>query len=360
MFVKGDRRIVCDVRSILLVQLGDVGDLVLSFPCVRALREHFPAAKIMLAVREKSGDLVELCPWADGAILVSTEKRWLWEQISFQLKFFAGLRRHQFDLVIDLRTGTRGAFIAFLSGARQRIGYYFPLWWRNLLFTDLYDLPYSPGGHVSRHLLDILTAYGLKTEHPIPEFVVPDSKQTAAAEILREAGVDPNGPLPVALQPFSLWQYKEWGEQKYVQLIRHIRDCWQLPVIVTGAPGEQSRAQAIVDAVGGGVFNLAGKTTLSEYGAVLKFCRLFVGVDSAGQHLAAAVGVPTVILYGPSSPVSWAPCGPQHLVVQKAMPCVPCRQTGCGGDGKSRCLDELAIEEVMPSIEQQLRLTTSG
>lgn len=354
MFVKGSRRIVGDVRSILLVQLGDVGDLVLSFPCVRALREQFPTARIMLAVRDKAADLVELCPWADGVIAVSAQKRRFWAEVPFQLKFFSGLRRHHFDLVVDLRTGTRGAFIAALSGARQRIGFYYPLWWRNLLFTDLYDFPYSPGVHVSRHLLGFLEAYGLKTSHSCPEFIVPPAKQAAAATILRTAGVDVDGPLPVALQPFSLWRYKEWGEQKYVRLIREIRDRWQLPVLITGAPGERSRAQDIVDAAGEGVFNLAGKTTLSEYGAVLQFCRLFVGVDSAGQHLAAAVGVRTVSLYGPSSSVSWAPCGPRHLVVQKEMPCVPCRQTGCDGGGTSRCLDELAIEEVLPAVEKQL------
>ncbi len=359
MFVKGNQRIVGAVHSILLIQLGDVGDLVLSFPCIRALREQFPAAKIMVAVRGKAAELIQLCPWADGVIVVSAPKRSFRNGTTFQWNFFAELRRHQFDLVIDLRAGTRGAILAVLSGARQRIGFYFSPWWRNLLFTDLYDLPYSPEVHVSRYLLDLLEVYGVHARHPWPEFFVPPGKQAVAAAILLKAGVTPDGLLPVALQPFSLWKYKEWGEQKYVQLIRRIRDVWQLPVIVTGTPDERSRAQIIVDAVGEGVFNLAGETTLSEYAAILQCCQLFIGVDSAGQHLAAAVGVPTVSIYGPSNPSSWAPRGPQHRVVCKqGLSCLPCRCTGCQNSHVSLCLNELEVDEVYPAVAAALQPLT--
>jgi hypothetical protein len=82
------------------------------------------------------------------------------------------------------------------------------------------------------------------------------------------------------------------------------------------------------------------------FAAVLKSCGLFIGVDSAGMHIAAAVGTPTVSIFGPSSAASWAPRGSRHKVVHGNLPCIPCRQKGCEGTEQSRCLDELSVNEL--------------
>ena len=347
-----------------MIQLGDIGDVVLSFPCVRALREHYPQAKIIVAVREKAAELIELCPDADGAVPVVGKARGILRGIASQAKFVRQLRVHRFDLAIDLRTGTRGAILAFLSGARERVGFVSDEGrpWRNWVFDKIYRPSPQPGLHMTRYLLNILGAYGIATEKIHPEFVVPDALRERADDILRKHHVSLDKPL-VGLQPFSLWGYKELAEKKYVQLIRWIVKKYQLPILVFGGLGEQERAQAIVDRCGcEGVYNLAGKTTIGVYGALLRRCGLFVGVDSAGQHLAAAAGVATVIVYGPSCPSTWAPMGERHCVVQKDLDCVPCHQAGCDGDClKSRCLDELAVDEVFSAVERQLdSLIASG
>ena len=168
--------------------------------------------------------------------------------------------------------------------------------------------------------------------------------------------MDLDGPPPVVLQLFSLWRYKEWGEEKYVQVIRAIVANWRLPVLVSGASHERERVRAIVHEAGLGVFNLAGKTTIGQYAALLSRCQLFIGVDIAGQHIAAAVGVPTVFLYGSSNPRYWAPCGHEHRVVSKqGFSCMPCRRVGCKDSHASRCLDELGVDEVLPSIADSLQ-----
>jgi len=89
--------------------------------------------------------------------------------------------------------------------------------------------------------------------------------------------------------------------------------------------------------------------------ALIQACQLFIGVDSAGMHIAAAVGTPTVIIFGPSAPASWAPTGNHHAIVQKDLPCVPCRQKGCDGSEVSRCLEELAVDEVWAVVESQCK-----
>ncbi|RLB31511.1 MAG: hypothetical protein DRG87_02270, partial [Deltaproteobacteria bacterium] len=102
------------------------------------------------------------------------------------------------------------------------------------------------------------------------------------------------------------------------------------------------------------VYNLAGKTTIGELAGVLKKCNLVIGIDSATIHIAAAVGTPTVSIYGPSAPVNWAPLGEQHLVIFKDLPCVPCRQKGCNHSGVSRCLQELEVGEVIEVLDKKI------
>ncbi|MFA6282828.1 MAG: glycosyltransferase family 9 protein [Desulfurivibrionaceae bacterium] len=358
--ITGKRTITGTPRSILLVQLGDIGDVVLSTPCVRALRENYPQARIVVAVWDKAAELLEDCPWLDQVVAITKRSRSLWEELRFQSDFFRNLRSLQCDLAIDLRTGTRGAIMTFLSGAPQRIGFYAEdgRLWRNRLFTALLKCDYTPDLHVVDYLLCLLEAFGITTEQRTPELAVAADKQEKIRFLFEREGIFRDKKL-VAVQPFSLWQYKEWGRGKYIALIRWLVTEYGAAVLVTGSVAEKNRAEEIVRDCGPGCYNFAGKTSIAMYAALLQQCRLFIGVDSAGLHIAAAVGTPTIGIFGPSSPVSWAPRGGKHLVVQKKMLCVPCRQKGCDNSEKSRCLDELNSEEVMAQIGSHVRSNPS-
>jgi heptosyltransferase-3 len=359
--VTGKTKITGSPRSILLVQLGDIGDVVLSTPCIRALRENYPQARIVVAVWDKAAELLEGCPWLNQVIAVTKRSRSLWEEILFQIEFFRNLRSFHCDLAIDLRTGTRGAIMALISGASQRIGFYAEdgKLWRNRLFTGLLKREYTPDLHVADYLLGLLAAFGIRTEQRIPELAVAEEKQDRIRILLKNEAI-PRDKMFVAVQPFSLWQYKEWGREKYIALIRGLVAEYGVAVLVTGSAEEKERAEEIVRGCGAGCYNLAGKTSIAMYAALLQNCRLLIGVDSAGLHIAAAVGTPTVGIFGPSSPVSWAPVGNQHLVVQKNWPCVPCRQKGCENSEMSRCLDELTLEEVMLRIASHMQHAPAG
>lgn len=124
MLKKGNKLVAEDIRNILLIQLGDIGDVVLTFPCLRALREHFPQARIIIAVREKAKELIEDCPWASGVIPINKNNRTLLQEIAYQRRFFSHVRTFHFDLAIDMRRGTRGAIMAFHLRARNRVGFY--------------------------------------------------------------------------------------------------------------------------------------------------------------------------------------------------------------------------------------------
>jgi lipopolysaccharide heptosyltransferase II len=356
MQVKGNPTIPKEAKNILLIQLGDIGDVVLSVPSLRALRENFPEARLIVAVREKAGELIAACPWVDGVISINQQKRPRLEEVRYQTSFFAHLRHFHFDLSINLRLGDRSAILAFLAGARQRISFYAHdgQLWQNRVSTHLNLLDYEIGQYVADYYSSLLAAYNVRTPHALPQLEVPAEKLKQAEALFVAEQVSPDQPV-IALQPFSLWPYKELETPKYVELIRTITSTYGFPVILVGSPEESARASAIAEGAGTKVHNLAGKTSIGMLAAVLKACALFIGVDSAGMHIAAAVGTPTVSIFGPSSSASWAPRGHEHLVVRRdGLPCVPCRQKGCEGNGKSRCLDELTVTQVMSAVATQI------
>ncbi len=355
MFVKGKTISRENIRAILLIQLGDIGDVVLSFPSVRALRETFPQADIIVAVREKARELMEDCRWASDVISIHEEKLTWIKSIRYHKKFFSHLRGFHFDLAIDMRTGERGAFLALLSGARQRIGFFASdgKVWRNRVFTNLVIPEPDPGGHMAQYYLGLLEAYTITTDNIWPEHDVSDKRHESTKLLLKKEGVPPDRPI-IAVQPFSLWKYKEWGVDKYIQLINGLISEYNVSVIITGSLDERERADEIIKKCPRNTYNMAGKTSIGTLAALFKACRLFIGVDSAGVHIAAAVGLPTVSIFGPSSYIDWAPRGAEHTVIHKDFPCVPCKNKGCEDSEVSRCLDELTFEEVQTVVRTQM------
>lgn len=331
-------------RSILLIQLGDIGDAVLTLPCIDAVRETFPNLEVHVAARKKAAAIFEDCTLVSEIIPI--EKISGLSAPGFYLSFFRKLRKRRYDLAIDLRTGDRGAILAFLSGAPKRVAFNEKgNRFRNLFFTHLVDGNFDPQRHMVDHLLQLFATCGMKAASRNPLLAVSEDKQGQARKILAEARVPLDRPI-IAIQPFSLWRYKEWGGEKFSELARWIRNTMGLPVIITGGQNERERADTIVRQCGEGVFNLAGETPIALYAAVLQQCSYFIGVDSAGLHLAAAVGVATVGIYGPSPSMVWAPRGERNRIAIADLACIPCRQKGCGGSEKSDCLKALQVEKV--------------
>ncbi len=356
MLVKGSIILPGQKGGVLLIQLGDIGDVVLTMPAISTLRRHFPDNELIVCVREHARELAEDCPWTDGVVSVDKQRRKLRHELAYQVRFLSDLRKPRFSLAIDLRTGSRGAVAAFLSGARYRIGRFSDggPWWRNSLFTHLVRPENEMLQYAPEHHLNIIAPFGFHTDDCIPALTVPQPRKKAAQAVLREAGIPDRTPI-VAVHPFSLWQYKEWQPSEWISLIHHLTEKRGFSAVVTGSPAERVRAEELTEGFKGRAFNLAGKTSIGELPAILQLCDLFVGVDTAALHIAGAVGVPTVGIFGPSSPVSWAPRGERHCVVTKGMSCQPCRQKGCQGTEKSRCLDELKAEEVISVVETRLQ-----
>lgn len=347
-----------DIRKILLIQLGDIGDVVWTIPSIWAVKNSIPDSEISVMVQQGFGGLLE----ADSTVAEVFEvKRYngnLFNQAVSQLSFLKNIRAQHFDLVVDLRLGDRGAFMSFATGAPYRVTMHHPEgvpFWRSYLFTHgiVPGYPVHPRGATDQSLR-ILRKLGIDSDDIIPRLRITDSVKRRVGDILAREKVDSFTPF-FTINPFSRWPYKEWDNHKWIEIINWLWQEFSVQIIVIGSTEERPKAETLIrQGKARGVFNFAGLTTLSELAGLLSLSRLHMGVDSAAPHIAAATGTPTVTIYGPTSWQDWAPLGKDHYVIVQDMDCIPCRQLGCNNSGRSRCLEELDTDQVKKVIREAI------
>lgn len=350
------------VQNILIIQLGDIGDVIWSIPTFQAVKNAYPAANLSLLIREGSGSLFDTDPAVKEVFEVKRYQGVLGGRLRAQLAFLKRVREAGFDLVFDLRSDERGAFMARLTGApfRASLVYRDAPFYRNRLFTHLV---YPAEENIRIRLgaaeqsLRIVRGFGIPPGDTVPKLFVEPETLGRMRSLVNNHGVYPEGQddTPtgfVTLNPFSRWSYKEWPLDNWVAIGAWLWAEYRLPAVIVGSAMERERAEGLVKSGSGVVkiHNLAGETNLKELAALLSLSRLHVGVDSAAPHIAAAVGTPTVTIYGPSDWRDWAPVGERHQVVTTDMDCSPCHQKGCEGQGRSRCLENMSIGQVQAAI----------
>ena len=349
MLVKGSLPFGRPVSRILVIQLGDIGDVVSATPAFRAVRERFPEALLAVLVREGFGGLLEDDPGIDRIFEVRRRQGMPADRVLEPFRLIGELRRQRFGLVIDLRADDRGAWMALASGASVRAAmHYDRLAWRDFFYTHLV-IPPPPEKRIrgaAHQSLDVIRPLGIDTADIVPRLHVSKEALERVRRLLPGGG--PRG--QVTINPFSRWKYKEWGYGKWAEVLRWMgKEKGYVPVIV-GSRDEREAAARIAAEAGGGVVNLAGETSLKELAALLSLSVFHAGVDSAAPHIAAAVGTPVITIYGPTDWRDWAPEGRKHRVIMPAKDCVPCREKGCRGEGRSECLEEMTTEDVKRRI----------
>jgi heptosyltransferase I len=295
---------------ILIVRLSAIGDVIQTMPVACALRERFPEAFIAWAVQERAGTLLRGHEAINDLILLP--RGWLKSPRGiWQLR--RKLHGLKFDVAIDVQGLTKSAILAWLSGAKRRIGFGNPggrelsKWFNNVRVDPKTT-------HVVDRYLELLRPLGI--ESPAVRFQVPEHEEDrkAAEELIRQMGME-NGFAIV--NPGAGWPSKLWPTERYGAVARHLGDAKGLPTVVVWA-GQAERALAEQVAAGAeGAARVAPSTTLTQLAALARRARLFIGSDTGPLHLAAAVGTPCVGLYGPWPAERHGPYGPHNIALQK-------------------------------------------
>jgi ADP-heptose:LPS heptosyltransferase len=280
-------------------------------PIACALRDRFPDAFLAWAVELRAGQLLEGHESLDQVITLP--RGWL-KSPSGVLRLRRLLRDLRFDIVVEAQGLTKAAFLAWLSGAKRRIGFGHP-WGRELSRWFNSETVDTPGPHIIDRNMQLLRPLGI--ESPRVRFLVPEKSEDhrTATDIIAQLGVEQGF---VMVNAGAGWPSKLWPADRFAAVAKHLANVWRLPTLVAWA-GEQEKAitARIVEHSGGNAKALP-KTTLAELASLARRAKVFIGSDTGPLHLAAAVGTPCVGLYGPWPAEVHGPFGPQHIALQKA------------------------------------------
>lgn len=340
-----------ECRRALVVKLRHHGDVLLAAPVLSLLKSR-GVEEVDALVYDDTAPMLEGHPAL--SVLHTVGRTWKHDgpaaRFSRERSLYRNLKVRGYDLVVHLTEHPRGAWLARALGARYSVAPKVPergaFWTRS--FTHLY--PLIPRRHQVEVNLDALRRIGIQPG-PQEKQVVFVPGEDAERRIADAVGAEPF----VHVHPASRWKFKCWPAEKNAELIDRLAT-QGIQTIVTAAPDPEELlfVERILEKAQSAPLNLAGKLSIKELGALAARARLFVGVDSMPMHLAAAMGVPTVALFGPSGETEWGPWNTRSSVVSTMHSCRPCGQDGCGGGKVSECLTLLPVDAVYSAARELL------
>jgi heptosyltransferase-2 len=335
--------------KILIRATNWVGDAIMALPAIRAIHSR-PDANISILARSYVADIYGDQNVADELIIY--DHRGKHAGISGRERLASELRSRRFDVAILLQNAFDAAWLAWRAGIPQRIGYARDA--RSLLLTKAVPAP-KPGeipSHEKFYYLELLRRSGWIDSIPDEPFIklhVNEASRTRAAEQLASAGVRPHGVRIAIGAGASYGSAKCWPPSRFAELANHLQAQWDADVILFGAAGETDVSSAIASEMKRVPVNLTGKTAVADLPALLSQCHVFIGNDSGAMHVAAAVGLPAVAIFGPTDPFGTAPVTPRHTIVREQPYCSPCFLRRCPID--HRCMTRITTSEVEAAVD---------
>ena len=328
------------IDKFLIVRLGSLGDLVHTLPAASALRRAYPSARIDWLVDAPHREFLEMVPILTSLVVLTRRGAPGW------LEARRALRAREYDAAIDFQGLVKSAALARLSGAARVIGFD-----RSALRESLAAVFYSErvdvgeGLHVIRRnlrLAEFLGAPSATLDFPI------GAVESAAVNAWLA-----NDPHPFALlNPGAAWPNKRWPPERLGAVAREVRARHGLSSVVLWGPGEQTSAQKVVEASDRAA-RLAPPTGLRDLVALARHARLMVSGDTGPLHIAAALGVPAVWLFGPTDPARNGPWDPSDAIVSQYASCRCHYQRRCRV-AEDWCLGHVSVDRVVTAVDERL------
>lgn len=355
-----DRIPLDTIRRALVIKLRHHGDVLLCSPVFSVLKAHAPDIEIDALVYADTAEMLTLHPAINEVHVIDRnwKKRGTWAHIKAEWALFQSLRARHYDLIVHLTDHPRGAWISRLCKAPWAVARKAPkrgAWW-NRAFTHFISSPREGRRHAVELNLDALRRIGIYPGEDERQLTLVAGAPADArlTTLLHAQGLD-SEPF-IHVHPASRWHFKCWPADRMAALIDQLHSDGH-QVVLSAAPdaAEIAMLDAIQAQLKQPALSLAGQLSLKELAALTARARLFIGVDSAPMHIAAAMGTSTVALFGPSGDKEWGPWGVVHRVVaSENHPCRPCGIDGCGGSKVSDCLTSLPVDRVYRAVQELL------
>jgi heptosyltransferase II len=323
-----------EFSNILVRATNWVGDAVMSLPALRAIRERFSTARITILAKPWVADLYARESFVDEIILYGGQSPW---------RTGLELRSRKFDCAILLQNAFEAAWIAWLARIPTRIGYKRD--GRQILLTRAVDVPKR--GEIPRHerfyYLELLRRAGVIDSLPVSE-AIRMGPGTVKSE-KRVIGVSPGAAYGTA---------KRWLPERFAEAAGTLATARGASIALFGSKTERALCEEIAQRLSGHpVTNYAGETTLAQFIDLAAGCELFLTNDSGSMHIASALGVPTIAIFGATDDAATGPTGSRARAVRHAVECSPCLLRQCPID--HRCMTGVSTERVVKEALDLLR-----
>jgi lipopolysaccharide heptosyltransferase I len=330
-------------RSILIVRLGALGDLVHALPAAAALRAAWPDARIDWLVDGRYAAFLELVPVVDRVFVVGGPAR---EPV---LPVVRALRRARYDLALDFQGLLKSAALARAAGARDTVGFAAGQL-REPLAGVFYSrrVPADDTGHVVRKNLSLVEALGVA--RPAITSPLKPVRSTVPGEVRALLGTDAGGRFGV-INPGAGWPNKQWPAQRYGAIAAHLLAQHGMRSVVTWGPGDRPLAEDVA-AASSGAAAVAPATAVADLVELSRAAAIFVAGDTGPLQLAAAVGTPVVGIFGPTSPLRNGPWDPADAWVSRFDECECHHKRRCRRE--TPCIDTITVEQVAGAVDRRL------
>jgi lipopolysaccharide heptosyltransferase I len=350
-------------HKILILRLSAVGDVFRTLPAVKALKKHTPSSTVTWIVEEPSQAFLETQTEIDEVILFP-RRRWtkgikslqgMWRTIREMVRFIIDLRKRRFDLVFDFHGVLKSGLLSFLSGSPKRIGYDRRSTKEgNFLFSNVkVRLPKERISRFERNFR-LLQGIGLEVKEFNYSLHIPPEDQQYVGSFFKNVSATLKRPL-IAIHPGTSPKalFKRWMPDQYAQLADRLVRELNASILFTWGVEELEWVKRIQKKMKEP--SLLGPKTesLTQLGEVYRHCDLYVGGDTGPMHIASLMGIPVVVIYGPTDPIENEPFG-NHIKVRKEVGCAPCHEYSCK---ELICIKNISADEVFKATKEILRLT---
>lgn len=346
-------------NRILIVRLSALGDVVKTLPALTSLRRGYPDAYIAWLVEDRAAEILEGHPLLDEVIVFPrtkwqkafTQREGRWRALAEGYKFFAELRGRRFDMAIDFQGNAKSGLLTYMSRARVRVGFDRRNSTEgNIVFTNYRVRIENPHVNRAEKYLALARAVGGSAERAMP--VLPSWPEEAAKmrRLLREMCI--RRPI-VIIHPGTseFGAFKRWPAERYGQLARRIAQRWKGSILLTWGPRERPLAEQVAREAGARAHLSPTTHSLRELVELLRQADLFISADTGPMHIAAALGVPVVTLFGPKDPVLHGPYGGRTRIIRANVECSPCTHRVCE---HVKCMTSITTDMVLAGVKDLL------
>lgn len=348
-----DRTMQKEINRILIIRLSSLGDVILTTPVIGALKAKFPHSELFFLTKAQYGDLLRNDPRISS--LAEFDPAGKDRGLSGFMSLISELRSHDFDLLVDLHSNLRSFLVRHLVKSRIKLKHN-KRWLFRFLMVHFKFLKTRPVSTVNSYL-EVLKQLNVNTtENRILVFLNPEDV-AFSDHFLLEQQVKKDD-IVMGVHPGAKWETKRWNEEKFARVCQSLIEKLGCKIVLLGDAGEAELVEEMGRDIPTGQLIKAIDLPLEKVMAVIKRCDCLITNDSGPMHIASALGVPVVAIFGPTHPkLGFAPVGSKNVVLCADVRCSPCSLHGekrCGKRSRF-CMDLIEPDMVIEAVERLLK-----